>query len=183
MKINLFDIGLDGQPKITKNVRDISYLKHIVDKYGDEIALKLFRIFDFTHNLNPNENPYANLPEESRFETVLRSTYPEMQEIIYNDEVVEQALDLVGELYETNNYRAYKAIKIAYEKIIKELEYTHISLNKEDGNMAEINKALSAFEDLKKKLSASYKDLEEELQIKNVRGGGQARRKAQDELE
>ena len=184
MKINLFDIGLDGEPKITKHVKDIWYLNHIVETYGELVALKLFKIFDFVYNLNPQENPFANLPEDNKFETVLRSTYPELEmEIDLNDQVIESALDLVGELYETNNYRAYKAIKIAYEKIIKELEYTHISLNKEDGNMAEINKALSAFEDLKKKLSSSYKELEEEMQMKQVRGGGQARRKSQDELE
>jgi hypothetical protein len=184
MKINLFDIGLDGQPKITKHVKDIWYLNAILEKYGEENAIKLFKIFDFTYNLNPQENPFANLPEDTKFETIFRSTYPELEALIdMNDDIIESAIDLVGELYETNNYRAYKAIKIAYEKIIKELEFTHISLNKEDGNMAEINKALNAFEDLKKKLSSSYKELEEEMNVKQARGGGQVRRRQQEELE
>jgi len=184
MRVNLFDIDNKGAAKIPKPIKEIWYLKAILDKYGEEKALKLFQIFDKCYNLNPNENPFANLTEDTKFETVLRSTYPELEhEIDMEDDLIQQALDLVGELYETNKYRAYKAIKIAYEKIVKQLQYTHISLSKEDGNMAEINKALAAFEDLNKKQNSAYKELEDEMQVKQVKGGGVARRRPQQELE
>ncbi len=125
MRVNLFDIDNKGAAKITKPIKEIWYLKAILDKYGEEKALKLFQIFDKCYNLNPNENPFANLTEDTKFETVLRSTYPELEyEIDMEDDLIQQALDLVGELYETNKYRAYKAIKIAYEKIIKQLQAT-----------------------------------------------------------
>jgi len=184
MKVNIFDFDSKGKPKITQQVKDIYYLQAIVEKYGEENALKLFKIFDFVHNLNPNENPFANLPEENKFETILRSTYPELDLVVdLEDELIESALDLIEELYETMKYRAYKVIKIAYEKIVKEIEFTDINLTKESGNIGEIKKALETFEGLNKKLSTSYQELEEEMNVVRVRGGGQARRKTQTELE
>lgn len=184
MRVNLFEIDQKGSAKITKAVQEIWYLKAIVDLYGESNALKLFQIFDKVYNLNPNENVFANLPDDNKYETILRSTYPELETLVDLDsDLIEQALDLVGELYETEKYRAHRAIKKAYNRIIKELEYTNIVLTKEGGNMAEINKALSAFEDLNKKLSNSYAELEAEMNIAQVRGGGQRRRKTQEDLE
>lgn len=172
MKINLFDFDKNGKARITKHVKDIWYLNEIVDRYGEANALKLFRIFDFVYNLNPEENPFANIAEENKYETVLRSTYPELETIIdLEDDIIEQALDLVGELYETPKYKAYKAIKVMYEKLIKEMEYTEVSLRKEDGNMGEIKKALESFKELNKEQHESFKELEEEMNKMNRRGG------------
>lgn len=184
MKVNIFEFDKSGKAKITKHVKDIWYLSAIVDKYGEESALKLFRIFDFVHNLNPEENPFANLSEENKYETILRSTYPELEALIdLEDDLIEQALDLVGELYETPKYKAYKAIKVLYEKIVKEMEFTEVSFRKEDGNMGEIKKALDSFADLNKKQNESYKELEEEMEISKARGDGKLRRKVQEELD
>lgn len=172
MKVNLFDIGADGNPKITKHVKNIHYLNKILKTYGEENSLKLFKIFDFVYNLNPQENPFANLPEENKFETVLRSTYPELIDIIdFEDEMIERALDLIEELYDTPKYRAFKVLKLTYEKILKELEFSNITLTKDEGNMAEINKATLALEDLGKKMNAAYKEYEEELDILTLKGG------------
>ena len=185
MKVNLFDIDpITKQAKITKHVQDIWYLREIVNKYGNDIALKLFQIFDKVHDLSIEHNPFANLPEDTKYETILRTLSPEIvTEVDMDDIIIEQALDLVGELYQTQKSRAYKAIKVAYDNIIKKLEYTDISLLKEDGNMGEINKALDAFENLNKKMSTAYKELEEEMNITQVRGGGKVRRKPQEDLE
>lgn len=172
MKVNIFNFDKSGKARITKHVKDIWYLSAIVDKYGEDNALKLFRVFDFVHNLNPEENPFANIAEENKYETVLRSTYPELETLIdLEDDLIEQALDLIGELYETPKYRAYKAIKVMYEKLIKEMEYTDVSLRKEDGNMGEIKKALDSFKELNKEQNESYKELEEEMAITMLRGG------------
>lgn len=172
MKVDIFSFDKNGKAKITKHVQDIWYLKAIVDKYGEESALKLFKVFDFVHNLNPEDNPFANAIEENKYELVLRSTYPELEVVIdLEDDLIEQALDLVGELYDTPRYRAYKAIKILYEKIVKEMEFTEVSFKKEDGNMGEIKKALDSFEDLNKKQNESYKELEEEMGKLTRRGG------------
>jgi hypothetical protein len=184
MKINLFDFDKTGKAKITKHIKDIWYLSAILEKYGEENALKLFKVFDMVYNLNPTENPFANLAEDNKYETVLRSTYPELDLVIdLEDDLIEQALDLVGELYETPKYRAYKAIKMTYEKVVRELEFANIDLTRESGNMGEIRKALDSFEDLNKKQNESYKELEEEMEITQVKGGGQARRKIQSELD
>lgn len=172
MRINLFDIDISGIPKITKHVKNIWYLQYIVDTYGEKNALKLFKIFDFVYNLNPSENPFANLPEENKYETVLRSTYPELElEVDLEDDVILQALDLVGELYDTPKYRSFRILKITYEKILKKLEFVSISLTKDEGNMAEINKALATSEELSKKMNIAYKEYEEELEVIRLKGG------------
>ena len=184
MKVNLFDIDKTGKAKITSHVKDIWYLSAIVDKYGEENALKLFKIFDFVHNLNPVENPFANLPGENKYETILRSTYPELDLVVdLEDDLIQQALDLVEELYSTNKYRAYKALKTAYDKLTKELEFTDLSIRKEDGNTGELKKAIEIFESLNKKLSESYKELEEELGVAQYKGGVKSQRKKQEDLE
>jgi hypothetical protein len=184
MKINLFSFDKSGKAKITKHVKDIWYLNEIVELYGEVNALKLFKVFDMVHNLNPQENPFANIPEETKYETVLRSTYPELElNIDLDSDLIEQALDLVGELYDTPKYRAYKAMKIMFEKIVKSIEYTDPSLNKESANIAEIKKAVEMFEDLNKKQNEAYKELEEEMDVLKVKGNGQARRKQQEELD
>lgn len=183
MKINLFDFDKNGKARITKHVKEIWYLNEIVERYGEDKALKLFKVFDMVHNLNPEENPFANTPEEVKYETVLRATYPELElDIDLDSDLIEQALDLVGELYDTPKYRAYKAMKVMFEKIVKSIEYTDPSLNKESANIAEIKKAIEMFEDLNKKQSESYKELEEEMQLTKAKGGGQIRRKQQEEL-
>ena len=184
MRVNIFDIDNKGNASFTKHVKDIWYFQHIRDTYGDQNALKLFQIFDKCYDLNPQTNVFANLPENKKFETILRSTYPELEVTVdLEDDVIIQAIDLVEELYETEKYRAHKAIKIAYNRVIDELKFTHVSLSKEDGNMGEINKALSAFDDLNKKLSSSYKELEEEMNMIQVRGDGKKRRKTQEDLD
>ena len=184
MRVNLFDIDSTGKARITKHVKEIWYLSNIVEKYGEESALKLFQVFDKVYDLNPQNNAFANLPEKNKYETILRSTYPELELLIdLDDELIEQALDLVEELYSTAKYRAHKAIKILYDKIVDEITYSGVSLNKEDGNMTEINKALSAFDDLNKKSASSYAELEEEMNIAHVRGGGKRNRKQQEDLE
>lgn len=171
MKINLFDIE-NGKPKITKHVQDIWYLKAIVDDYGEAIALKLFKIFDFMFNLDTKENPYVNIKEINKFETILRSTYPELEkEVDLDSNIIELAMDLVEELYETPKYRAYKVIKKAHEKLLNEVEHTPFILTKEDGNMSDITKALTAFEDLGKKLSNAYIEVQEEIGGSVMRGG------------
>ena len=72
---------------------------------------------------------------------------------------------------------------MTYEKVVRELEFANIDLTRESGNMGEIRKALDSFEDLNKKQNESYKELEEEMEITQVKGGGQARRKIQSELD
>lgn len=184
MKVNLFDFDKSGKAKITKHVQDIWYLSAIVEKYGEANALKLFRIFDFVHNLNPDENPFAITNEENKYELVLRSTYPELEVVIdLEDDLIEQALDLVEELYETPKYKAYKLLKITHEKISKVLEYAHISVDKEDGNIDKIKQALIQITDLNKGLSESYKELEEEMEVSQGRGGVTLSRKKQEELD
>ena len=121
--------------------------------------------------------------EDSRYETIIRSMHPELETLVdLNHELIEQALDLVGELYETPKYRAYKSLKTLYDRVIEQIKHSNIVLTKEGGNMGEINKALKSFEDLDLKMSKAYKELEAEMNVKQTKGGVKARRKTQQEL-
>jgi len=171
MKVNLFDIDENGA-KLTKHVYTIWYLREIVSKYGEQNALKLFKVFDFVYNMNVDENPFANLPEEMKYETALRTAYPELiVDIDMDDIIIEEALQLVGDLYETPKYRKYKALKIAYEKILKEVQFEQVSLRKEDGNTAEYKKAIDFMTEAEEAMARAYSELEKEM-TKTVRRGG-----------
>lgn len=182
MRVRLFDIE-KGKAKITPQVKSIHYLNKIIEKYGEENALKLFQIFDKVYDLNPETNPYATVEEKVKYETVLRSMYPDIEDSVdMDDELIEQALDLVEELYATPKYRAFKSLKILYERISEKIRFGEVYIDKDNGNMGEITKATTALESLNKKLSEAYKELEEEMNTKQVRGGVKARTRPQTEL-
>lgn len=172
MRVNLFDIDKDGKTKITKHVKDIWYLQAIVDKYGETNALKIFKVFDNVHNLNYQINPFANLEDDKKFETVLRSTYPELELTVdLEDDLIMQALDLVEDLYSTEAYRGYQVIKTTYNKLNNKIKFSNLSIDKDTGNMGELQKALSLLPELKKQMKTAYSELEEEMDVIKFRGG------------
>ncbi len=171
MRVNLFDIDKNGKAKITNHVKGIWYLNHILEKYGEDISLKIFQIFDKVHNLNYQINPFANIEDDKKFETVLRSTYPELETLVdLEEDIILRALDLVEELYSTESYRAYQVIKTTYNKLNNKIKYSNLSIDKDTGNMGELSKALSLLPELKKQMSVAYTELEEEMDLVKFRG-------------
>jgi len=172
MRVNIFDIDATGACKITKHIQEIWYFKELLNNLGEQNALKLFKVFYKCHDLNPKENIFANLPEDSKLETVLRATYPELAAFVdFEDELVQMAYDLVGECYDTTAYRAHKAVKTAYDKMVYAINFMQLSLEKDSGNTAELQRALKLFDELDIKYKQTFKDLEEELNIVTLRGG------------
>jgi hypothetical protein len=171
LRVNIFNIE-NGKAKITDAVQNIHYLNSIVKLYGSDIALKIFLVFDKCYDLNPSSNVFANIPEDEKFETVLRSTYPELDDMVELDsDLILNAFELIGELYSTPKYEKYKSLKIAYEKLSKELRFVNVSLDKDTGNSGEITKCMTAMTQIEKEMSTAYKELEDEMNIIHIRGG------------
>ena len=163
MRVSIFDIDDKGKAKITSHCKNIWYLNDIINRYGADTALKLFQVFDKCYDLNPNTNIFANIPESTKLETVLRATYPDIDKVVdIHDEVIEQAFDLIGELYTTPKYEAYKVIKTAYEKISTEVKFAKVDLSKEEGNVKQFEVAIKLLEDLGPKLDKAFEELEKE---------------------
>ncbi len=138
----------------------IGYLKDIIDEYGDN-AGKIFCYLHYMCSMNPNDNPFCNIEEIKKKEVIVRTICPEID---VDNPLIEIALDLIKELYETPTYRIHLAFKKTIDKIANELNYVHISLLKEDGNVGEIQKSLKMYQDLKKEYKESYQELMQEME-------------------
>ncbi len=167
----IFDIkGRTAIP--TELSSQIWYLQDIIDEYGVETSGKIFYFFHCMYDLNPETNPFADKPEPEKKEAIIRATCPELFLTLDLDSpLIENAMELVKELYETPNYRIYKAFKKLLDKLSFAIDHVHVSLSKEDGNSGEIKKATEMYDDIKMKYSSSYKELQEEMEIKKRRGG------------
>lgn len=184
MRANIFDIDETGACKITKHIQEVWYFKELLDQLGEQNVLKLFKVFDKCHDLNPKENMFANLPEDTKLETVLRATYPELATVVdFEDVLVQMAYDLVEECYDTAAYRAHKAVKTVYDKLVYAIYFMQLSLEKDSGNTAELQRAMKLLDELGVKQKETFKELEEELNIKIGRGGSKVRRDSAKELE
>lgn len=167
MPVRLFDIQERGIVP-TEHCYSIGYLKDIIEEYGPN-AGKIFAYYHYMWDLNPDTNPFADLPEEEKVEVIVRNICPEID---IDDPLIQEGLELVGKLYETPNYRIFKGFKIVMDKLAKELYYVNISLNKEDGNISQIKLANITY----KELNEGYKEARaayiEELGSIQARGGG-----------
>lgn len=167
MVVKLFNIeGEVATP--TDLCYHIPYLKDVIDEYGSN-AIKIFRFYHYMWDLNPNTNPFVNLLEEEKIEVISRQICPEID---IDAPLIREGLELVGKLYETELYRVYKGFKQAIDKIAIEIKYVKVSLYKEDGNSAEIDRAVKLYDNLKTRLKEAYQELMDEMNVTNSRGGG-----------
>ena len=164
--IKIFDIK-DGIAKPTEHCYSIGFLKDILDEYGDN-ACKIFIYLHYMCSLNPEDNPFFNVPQIQKKEVIVRNVCPEID---VETPLIEMALELIKELYETPHYRAYLAFKNTMDKISYELEYAKVHLTKEDGNSGEIAKAMKVYNDIKINYKEAYKEMLEEMQVATVWGG------------
>ena len=164
--ISLFDIK-DGIAHPTKHCYAIGYLKDILEEYGQN-APKIFVYLHYMSSMNPEDNPFFDRPQIEKKEIIVRNICPEID---IDVPLIETALELVKELYETPTSRAYVAFKDTMDKISYELKYAKIHLTKEDGNSGEIQKAMKVYNDIKLNYKEAYKEMLEEMQVTNTWGG------------
>lgn len=148
-------------------------LKDIIDKYGKTIAVKIFTVFHFMCDLS-SDNPYSNISESEKLEFIIRNICPELPlEVDWDDEMITEALDSCRKIYETPSYRAYLATKSLIDKYIDKINAVEISLEKDDGNSAEVKKAIEILESIKQIAKKQFSDLEEENGKQSAKGGGE----------
>lgn len=167
MVVKLFNIDGDIATP-TDLCYHIPYLKDIIDEYGDN-AVRIFRFYHYMWDLNPNTNPYTNLSEEEKIEVVTRNICPDID---IDAPLIQEGLELVGKLYETELYRVYKGFKKTIDKIATEISFVKVSLYKEDGNSGEIDRAVKLYDNLKTRLKEAYQELMDEMNVTTARGGG-----------
>jgi len=165
--INLFDIEGDVI-KPGKDCFSIDVYRKIMDKYKEDSG-KIFAFYHHMCDLNPDTNSFALLPEDQKIEVVSRAVF---SDIDLEDDLILEGLDIAERLYETPNYRVYKGFKKLMDKLAIELSYTYVSLNGDDGNISEIQKANKTYQELKIALKDSFKEFQEEVGTDEVKGKG-----------
>lgn len=169
MMIKLFDVNKSKDIIPTEHCYTIKYLKDIIDTYGETNAGKIFAYFHYMHSMNPDENPFYNLPDNEKKEVIVRNVIP--PKIDVEDELIEEGLSLVKKLYETANYRLYKSCVKLKDKLAETLSYAYVSLSKEDGNTKELKSAIDLEAALNERTKVAFKEMMDEMGVTESWGG------------
>lgn len=161
--IKLFEIE-NNVVKPTEHCQIIKWLRVIPEKYPDNY-LKVFA-YVFYMACPGEENPYFNLPFDSREATVLDDIEADFS--TEDDEVIE-ALEKATVLYETPTVRAYKGITTMLDNITEYMETTAITAGR-DGNITSLIRLAKDFDGIRQSYKGVAKDLAAE-QESHVRGG------------
>ena len=167
----------NGKATITDHTRTIWYYDNLIEKYGEDDAVKLFTVFQFMADLIRGTNPFAEVSEEKKLETIIRSVCPEMHiSIDWDDSEITECIELTRELFNTPSYRKYLASKVLVDKLTYELETTHVDLTKEGGNSSQLKAAYDLFKIVKEETDKMYEAyLSEQEGMVQVRGEGNKR--------
>lgn len=171
---NLFSVT-NGKATITDHCYTNQYYNNIIKTYGEDSAVKIFTVFQYMADLNPDTNPYANLSEIEKLEVVVRACAPDLPlEIDWDDELLQEGIEITRKLFETGSYRAYLAHKTLRDKLTDAIQTAQVSLYKEDGNAGELNKALSMYEVISESTRKAFSEFEAENGSVQRKGGRKA---------
>lgn len=174
MAVKLFDI-INGKARMTEHCYTIKDFKKIIDTYGESVATDIFTVFHYMTDLNPDTNPFANVAEYEKLETIIRAVCPDLPiEIDWNDDIFEEGIELTRTMYATGTYRAYLAIKTLRDRLTKTIETAQTSVSRDDGNMGELQKALAMFETMNESARKAFSEFEAENGLVQRKGGRKA---------
>lgn len=160
----------NGEVSITPHIKNIWIYRDLVEKYGEKVCLRIFLVFHYMADLTL-ENPYKDVSEVEKLEVIIRGTCPDLNGIDWNDRLIEEGIEYTRKLYETQTYRKYLASKTLLDKLIYNLEHSHIDTSKESGNSAELKRGYELFNLINAQTEKLYQDYLSEQGIK-VRGQG-----------
>lgn len=164
MIVKLFDIQ-NGKVIPSEHCYTLKTLKTIIEEYPEE-HLQIFQYVFYMTYPNPDLNPFFTTPELEKESIILREIDADFST---EDDLVQDALKLCRQLYETPTYRAYKGIQSMLDKLARYMEQTPIEHGR-DGNINSIVNAAAKFEQIRSSFKGAYSDLMEE-QKSTVRGG------------
>jgi hypothetical protein len=164
MIVKLFDIQ-NGKVVPSEHCYTLKTLKTIIEEFPEE-HLQIFQYVFYMTYPNPDLNPFFTTPELEKESIILREIDADFS---IEDDLVQDALKLCRQLYETPTYRAYKGIQSMLDKLARYMEQTPIEHGR-DGNINSIVNAAAKFEQIRSSFKGAYSDLMEE-QKSTVRGG------------
>lgn len=172
--IKLFDVK-NGKATITDHCYTNVYYNNIIKTYGESDAVKIFTVFQYMADLNPETNPYANLSEIEKLEVIIRACAPDLPLTVdWDDELIEEGIEITRKLFETATYRAVLAIKTLRDRLTEAIQEAQVSVYKEDGNVGELNKALAMYESVNESARKAYSEFEAENGSIQRKGGRKA---------
>lgn len=164
MIVKLFDIQ-NGKVVPSEHCYTLKTLKTIIEEFPEE-HLQIFQYVFYMTCPNPDMNPFFTAPEMEKETIILKEIDADFST---EDDLVQDALKLCRQLYETPTYRAYKGIQSMLDKLARYMEQTPIEHGR-DGNINSIVNAAAKFEQIRSSFKGAYSDLMEE-QKSTVRGG------------
>lgn len=174
MVVKLFDIK-NGEARLTEHCYSIEYYKTIIDTFGESIAVKIFTVFQYMADLNPDTNPFANVSEVEKLEVIVRAVCPDLPlEIDWNDTLLEEGIELTRKCYETGSYRGYLAQKTLRDKVIYTIQNTSVSASKDDGNTSELDRLLKVLDTVSESTKKAFSEFESENGSIQRKGGRKA---------
>lgn len=172
--VNLFSVK-NGKATITDHCYTNTYYSNIIKIYGESDAVKIFTVFQYMADLNPETNPYANVSEIEKLEVIIRACAHDLPLTVdWDDELLQEGIELTRKLFETPTYRAYLSIKGMRDKLTEEMNIVDISMYKEDGNVGEVKKALEVYEIINESARKAYSEFESENGSVQRKGGRKA---------
>lgn len=146
----------------------IKPLKRILDENAED-GPKILAFLHYMSSVNPDDNPYADVPEEEKADQIMN----ELDIFVdVEDESIKEGLECVQAKYATTFSRMYRGIKAVLDKAAIKLFTTDIDFNGKQGNSDSIKSWIKDYESLRKSFKTAYRDYEEERNDVKVRGGG-----------
>lgn len=165
----LFDIQ-NGNIVPTEHCYTIKWLKVIMDNYSDnEEYLKVYAYLFYMTYPNPELNPYFNLVDSEKEETILDDIDADFSP---EDPEIFGAVDKCREMFSTPTSRAYEGIKGMLDRLALHMKHTQITSGK-DSNISQLVQAASKFDQIRQSYKGAFKDLKDELNV-HTRGGKQS---------
>lgn len=171
---NLFQVK-NGKATITDHCRTNAYYNQIIKEHGEDISVKIFTVFQYMADLNPDTNPYSHLSEIDKLETIIRACAADLPlSVDWDDEILQEGIEITRKLFETPAYRKYLSVKSLNDKLIDTVHNASVSVNKDDGNMSELTKALSMLDATNESVKKAYSEFEAENGAVQRKGGRKA---------
>lgn len=162
--VRIFDIQ-NGAVVPTEHCYTIRSLKAIMDEYPENY-LKIYQYVFYMTCMNPDLNPFFDVPDIDREELILNELEAEFST---EDEVIINAVDVLKKLYETPTSRAYRGIKTMLDRLADYMENTPIEHGR-DGNINSLVNAAAKYQQIRESFKGAFRDLKDEQQS-SVRGG------------
>jgi hypothetical protein len=174
MVAKLWDL-VDGKVKISSHCHTIEDFKTIIDTFGEATATKIFTVYQYMADLNPDTNPFANISEVGKLEFIVSKTCPKLPvEIDWNDDIFQEGIETTRTCYSTGSYRGYLAQKTLRDKVIYAVQNAPVSASKDDGNTSELDRLLKVLDSVTESTRKAFSEFEAEQGLVQRKGGRRA---------